>query len=393
MPRLKHSPPSYSHHKGSGQAYVWLNGREHYLGRHGSAESHAAYERIVAEWRATSAVLVPHDAAKAEAVQSDLRINELLVAYLEFASGYYVKNGRPTGELANMKEAAKPLRALYESLPAAQFGPTALRTVRERMIESELCRTVINSRINRIRRVFKWGIERELVAPSVLHGLQSVSPLKQGRSAARETNRVLPVNPDHIVAITSRVTRPVKAMIELQLATGMRPGEVVLMRTRDLEMSGRIWEYRPESHKTEHHGIERVIFMGPRAQDIVRPFLKPDLSAYLFSPRQAVLHARMKLEPKRGRSKRTLRVRGYRRCPADRYTRCSYQNAIFKACVKAGIPAWGPNRLRHNAATFLRKEFGIEAARVVLGHTSAAVTEIYAEADRQKAADIMSRVG
>ena len=69
------------------------------------------------------------------------------------------------------------------------------------------------------------------------------------------------------------------------------------------------------------------------------------------------------------------------------------RDAIFKACVKAKIPAWGPNRLRHNAATFLRKEFGIEAARVILGHTSAAVTEIYAEMDRQKAAEIMGIVG
>jgi flagellar motility protein MotE (MotC chaperone) len=39
------------------------------------------------------------------------------------------------------------------------------------------------------------------------------------------------------------------------------------------------------------------------------------------------------------------------------------------------------------------KEFGLDAARVILGHTSAAVTEIYAEMDRKKAAEIMSVVG
>ena len=55
------------------------------------------------------------------------------------------------------------------------------------------------------------------------------------------------------------------------------------------------------------------------------------------------------------------------------------------------LPSW--LQKMYSAATFLRKEFGIEAARVVLGHSSAAVTEVYAELDRGKAADIMSQVG
>jgi integrase len=393
MPRLKSNPPGYCHHKASGQAYVWLNGRERYLGKYGSPESRAAYQRVVGEWLVTKAAPLPSNPFKAESVRADLRMNELLVAYLEFAAGYYVKNGRPTGELANMKEATKPLQALYETLPVSQFGPTCLRAVRERMIKADLSRKVVNARINRLRRIFKWGVEHELVAPAVLQGLQSVAPLKKGRSEARETSRVTPVPQAYIDAVAARVTKPVKAMIGLQLVTGMRPGEVVLLRTCDIDMSGKIWEYRPESHKTEHHGIERVIFLGPRAQEIVRPFLKTDLTAYVFSPRDAVLNARKKLEPKTGRSKRTLRIRGYRRCPSSRYTRGSYQTAIYKACVRAEIPPWGPNRLRHNAATFLRKEFGLDAARVILGHTSAAVTEIYAEMDRKKAAEIMGVVG
>jgi hypothetical protein len=41
----------------------------------------------------------------------------------------------------------------------------------------------------------------------------------------------------------------------------------------------------------------------------------------------------------------------------------------------------------------LRREFGIEAARVVLGHGSAQVTEIYAEQDFGLAKQIMARVG
>lgn len=392
MPRLKNKLPSYCLHKASGQAVVWFDGREHYLGKYGSPESHSAYRRLTAEWAATNGP-VPTPQAAPEEIRADLRVSELLVAYLDFAESYYVKNGRPTGEFRNMKDAIRPLQELYETILVWEFGPAALRTVREQMIAANLSRKVVNARINRVRRIIKWGVENELVDPGVLQGLQTVSPLKEGRSKARETSRVKPVSQEHIDAVLARVTRPVQAMINLQLVTGMRPGEVVLMRACDIDMSGRIWEYRPASHKTEHHGKERIIFLGPQAQEIVRSFLKPGVNAHLFSPKDAVLEARKTLTPKNGRSRHTMRVSGYERCPSNQYTRNSYQNAIFKACVKAKIPAWGPNRLRHNAATFLRKEFGIEAARVVLGHTSAAVTEIYAEMDRKKAAEIMAVVG
>jgi integrase len=392
MPKLRHKPPTYSLHKASGQAVVTIDGHDHYLGKYGSPESHANYRRLTAEWAATKAPRATPSRSPEE-IRADLRINELLVAYLEFAEGYYVKNGRPTGEFRNMKDAVRPLQELYETMRVWDFGPAALRTVREQMIAADLSRKVVNARVNRIRRIFKWGVEHELVDPIVLQGLQSVSPLKEGRSKARETSRVKPISQEHIDAVLARVTRPVQAMIRLQLVTGMRPGEVVLMRACDIDMSGKTWEYRPASHKTEHHGKERIVFLGPQAQDIIRPFLKPAFDAYLFSPKDAVREARKRLNPKKGRSRRTLRVSGYRRCPSNVYTRSNYQTAICKACQKAKIPTWGPNRLRHNSATFLRREFGLEAARVILGHTSAAVTEIYAEMDRKRAAEIMSQVG
>ena len=50
-------------------------------------------------------------------------------------------------------------------------------------------------------------------------------------------------------------------------------------------------------------------------------------------------------------------------------------------------------RILMRKATRLREEFGIEAARVVPDHRSAAVTEIYAELDRETAARVMAQVG
>ena len=56
------------------------------------------------------------------------------------------------------------------------FGPAELRAVRQRMIDANLCRNVINARINRIRRMFKWGVEKQFVPSAVLQGLQAVAP-------------------------------------------------------------------------------------------------------------------------------------------------------------------------------------------------------------------------
>lgn len=392
MPNRKNRIPAYCHHKASGQAVVRLANRDIYLGRHGSAESREKYKRVIAQLVASA-----NDTAASPGRSSptETRICELFLAYLEYAEGYYVKNGKPTGETLNMKHAMRPVVELYGSCLVDEFGPLALKQAREQMIEQNLSRKVINGRVNRIRRIFKWGVENQMIEPAVLQALQAVAPLKSGRSQARETESVRPIPIEHAEAVRPLVSRQVSAMIGVQLLTGMRPGEVVLMRTCDLDMSGRIWIYRPQTHKTEHHGIERLIYLGPKAQKVVRPFLIAHAQAYLFRPIDAIkdLHrlrrnsAKSSGNPKRHRKRKPLKR------PGEHYTTQSYCYAIHKACKIAGVPCWGPNRLRHTAATNLRKEFGIEAARVILGHTSAAMTEVYAEMDHAKAAEIMGQIG
>ena len=67
--------------------------------------------------------------------------------------------------------------------------------------------------------------------------------------------------------------------------------------------------------------------------------------------------------------------------------------AIHRACDKAGIDRWGPNRLRHAAATEVRKEFGLEGAQIILGHASADVSQVYAERDIAKGLEIARKIG
>lgn len=392
MPRLKHKPPAYRLHKASGQAVVTFDGRDHYLGRHGSPESQKQYHDLLARWTVSKSL-----EATPAAPKDDIRIAELLKAYLEWAKKYYVKNGRPTGELSNMRHAMAPLSALFAERRVADFSTADLRTARQTMVDAGLSRKVINNRINRVRRIFKWGVEHELVNATALHALQAVSPLRRGRSAAPDTDPIVPVPTEDITAIMEHLAPQVQAMVSLQRLTGMRPGEVVIMRGCDIDSNDEVWNYVPATHKTEHHGHSRRIPLGPRAQEVIRPFMRDDPSEHLFNPREAADEQRRRYnDAKYGTDRKKTkpkRKRSPSRQPGTHYTTASYGYAIRRACEKVGVQAWGPNRLRHNAATELRARYGIEAARVILGHRSAEVTEIYAELDRGKAREIMAEVG
>ena len=54
---------------------------------------------------------------------------------------------------------------------------------------------------------------------------------------------------------------------------------------------------------------------------------------------------------------------------------------------------WHPNQLRHSFATRVRKEYGLEATQVLLGHSRADVTQVYAERDQQLAATVAAKIG
>ena len=56
MHKLRNKPPSYYRHKASGQAVVSINGRDYYLGLHGSTASWEEYDQLIAEWYASENV-------------------------------------------------------------------------------------------------------------------------------------------------------------------------------------------------------------------------------------------------------------------------------------------------------------------------------------------------
>jgi integrase len=396
-----HTPriPTYRHYRPKNLAVVRIDGRDVYLGRFNSSESREKYRRVIAEWltRGPSPSGMTRPAAEDPPSPS---VSELILAFwTRHAEAHYRRaDGAPTGELANYRDSLRPLKDLYGATPACEFGPLNLKAVRQAMTDAGLSRTTINRRVGRIVRVFKWAVENELVPPGVHHGLKAVRGLQRGRSGAKEPPPVMPVADEQVEAVRPHVARQVMAMIDLQRLTGMRPGEVVILRTGDVDTSGAVWAYRPSGHKTAHHGRDSVVYLGPRAQAVLRPWLRPDPSEYLFGPREAMAEFRRRQRAERrtklypSQEARPRKADPKQR-PGERYTTRSYCHAVGYGCRRAGIPSWNPHRLRYTAATMIRARFGLEAAQSVLGHAKPDTTLIYAEKDGARAREVAAEMG
>ena len=380
MPRTPRIP-RYRHHKASGRGFVELGQRYIYCGKWGTPEAEQTYARVIAEWLANGR----RPAVKPE----DLTITELEAAYWSDAKLVYSDS---PSQLDFIKYALRPLRAMYGDTAAAVFGPIALRTLQQHWASKGLSRKTVNDYISLIKRMFKWAVSRELVPSSVWHALTAVEGLRAGRSAARESRHVLPVSDSDIDAIREHVPPAIWALVQIQVLSGARSGELLNLRPCDIDRAGDVWTVSLQQHKGAWRGRGRKLHFGPQAQAVLRAFLLRPSQAYMFDPREAMAwyaaqresHRRPGQEPTSRRTKRRIR---------DHYDAGSYRRAIQRACRKAGVTPWHPHALRHTSASRVRKEFGLEAAQVLLGHSRADVTQIYAERDETKAAEVARRMG
>ncbi len=427
MPRRPNPVPTYRHHKQSGQAIVTLRlpggGRKDVLlGPYDTDASKAEYERALAEWRASGGRAV---------APSGLTVNELIVAFWKHVEQHYRRpDGTPTSEVNNYRVSFRHLRRLYGTLPATELSPLKLKAIRAEMIRAGWVRPQINARVGRIVRMFKWAVGEEVVPETTYRALTAVAGLQRGRCDAEEPDPVLPVPDAFVDAVLPFLLPPVRAMIELQRVTGMRPGEVCAMRACDMDTTGAVWLYRPSQHKTAWRGKLRVIALGPRAQAVVKPLLTLNTRAYLFSPARGLAERAVALRAARKTkvqpSQQNRRKRNPKRPPRTLYTVTAYERAINRACDQADrvarqkaenataererreplkvlvevnglsdrlIPRWHPNQLRHNFATLARRQYGLEAAQVALGHSRADVTQVYAERDLTLALKVAAEVG
>ncbi|HPO17371.1 MAG TPA: site-specific integrase [Candidatus Hydrogenedentes bacterium] len=388
--------PKFRHHKPTHQGYVELNNHRYYLGRYDDPKTKQRYDRTVQEWLANN--------RRVPVSPSEITIAEMCAAFMDHAEIHYRHpDGRPTGQMDVVTYSLKPLKAVYGDLPVIEFTPLQLKAIRAGMISSGLTRTGINKRIRVIRHVFKWAVSEGMIPVTTYQAIQCVTGLQAGRSEAVESEAVRPVPQSHIDLVRPLVSRQVRALIDLQLLCGARPAELLKLRAIDIDTSGKVWMVRLSEHKTSYRGRERCLHFGPRAQTILREFMQDrPISACLFSAREAEQQRYAACEKHRHQpvpepmTERQIR---------DHYDVASYRRAIKRAVDKFNareiaegrkdniIPAWSPNRLRHSFATNVRREYGLEAAQVLLGHAHADVTQIYAETNTARAIEVAAQIG
>ena len=328
-------------------------------------------------------------------------IKELADKYLEYAETYYQHaDGTPTSSVSIIHMALRSLSP-WNHLCAESFGPKTLKSLQKREIDRGRPRVTVNRITKTISQIFKWAASEEIVSASVWHALCAVACIRKGRTIAHEIKPIEEV-PEWVVTATMPFVPPViAAMIGLQRWTGMRPGEVVIIRPCDIDRSDEIWIYQPLHFKTDWQvNAKRVVPIGLEGQKILLPFLDRQPEDFCFSPEESEAWRSTKRRKNRqspmtpSQKKRKPKANGQRR-PGIRYDSASYRRAIKRGINTANkqrekdglelLPNWSPNQLRHLRAGELEETLGIEMASAVLGHSKVETTAIYARRKQQLA--------
>ncbi len=353
-----------------GRAYCrWRDGKQRrvrYFGKWGSSEARAGYAVFAAEWHETGAAPL--------ATGQVVTVNALVRRFVGWADGYYVKDGKATSEIHLYRSACKPLVTMFGTVPAADFKPSHLRAIRSRWVSEGLERRTCNGYAGRVVRVFGWGVAQELVPAAVPAALREVESLQAGRTAAPESEPVVAVEWSVVVAtlpylheIPARAA-VIRTMVELQTATGMRPGEVCRLTPEQIDRTRIPWVYTVEGGgKAVHKGKRRTVHIGPRGRAILAPLLAacPAGRAVFGWP------FRGREESGRWRS----------------VTPVWYGRFVLAAARAAGVEEWTPNQLRHLRANEIHERYeSDEDVAAALGNTPEVARQVYVDTPEERVA-------
>lgn len=354
MQPLKKVPELKPHTPAPGRdpvARVYLAGRYHYCGAWGTPEAQAKYAELIAAWLQSPAPQV-----------GPITVEGLIADFMDHARmEYRSRRDYHQGEVTNMKYPLRIVRDMYGRLPASLFGLRQLDAVREAFVAQGWTRQSINRQVNRVRTVWAWGAESGRIPAESAAALKLLRPLRAGSGKARDSAPVKAVPIEVVRKTQAKMSDVVRDMTEILLRTGMRINELCQLRpSQVVKLSEPVWQIEIEQHKTATStGMVKVIPVGPVAQRTLRPYLG-DATVPGAQPEVLV----------------------FRNSLGRRWRPDAFRKAVIAACGKAKVdPPWTTHQLRHTAATIARTHAGLDAARALLGHTTATTTTRYAEAD------------
>lgn len=388
MARPAQWPPQIYYHRRSGRDRIRVNGVDYYLGPHGSEEARAEYARLVNELVAQGKA--GHARARPEDAPQGFTVSEVLARWWAYAETYYSDRGR---EKDNIGLALEPLERLFGHEAAADFDEVKLEELQQAMLTGSWMakkdrkhprrpksggwsRGVVNRRIIKVRTVWRWAEKKKLVPKGTWSSLRTVQAVLKNRPGARDIARKKTTTMAEVRAVCRHLKPIPRAMLLVQWWTGMRSCEVRLMRASDVLATEDCWVYRPQQHKTDYLGHDRVVMLGRRAVAALRPWLEaakkigPD--AYVF--------------PSAGKG-------GHQLALGQCYTCEGYAQAIRRAVSVAGLDGWHAYLCRHATRMRVSREHGDEAARSVLGQKHLDVTLGYGELDLDLARQVQRKLG
>lgn len=303
-------------------------------------------------------------------------VAELCAMWADHAREYY----RPSAA-TNAILGVRMFRDMFGSAAVAELTHTDMLKLRDALVRSGVCRTTVNRRLWIVKAMMEWALDEALIPAAVKAELTQVKGVKRGRTTAPERPPVRPVDDATIEATVARMMPNTADMVRVHRLTGMRPCELCGLKWSLIDTSRTPWIYRvpPELNKNSWRGEigqPRVVLIGPKARAILERHKGDDIP---FSPVRSMAEhmaarkaARVTPVYTRTKSPHVPRVLG------EKWTSDAYTKTIRAACQKANLTPWGANRLRHAFGTEVRRSFGLEAARAVLGHTNGGcVTDIY----------------
>ena len=406
MARPKAKAPARQYHI-SGQSVVRISGRDIYLGKHDSPESIARYAVLVGIYQANGLNLPEDfDAATLDeraavllgqaapgAVASHQGEQAFLVRHVTAAYRLHIetKYANSAAELHRLKQVCDQLDKRDGDVLADDYGPLRLQAQRQRSIDEGKARVYVNRLTNVVIRIWKFAVSQELVDESSWRRLRAVEALRAGQTEAPEKEPIGPVDIAVVRATAKELTPVLKALIRIQVATGMRPSDLCRMKPRDIDRSGDVWVYRPAKHKNANKGKIKAVPLIGDAREAIIDYLARPADSYCFSPAESMAWYRAKQRVNRKTkvqpSQESRAKANPRKQPGECFTPTSYRQSIQRAAKRAKTEHWFPYQIRHLAGTVIRDALGVEAAQAVLGHSHAAMTEHYAKQSLQKAID------
>lgn len=302
-----------------------------------------------------------------------LTVTEAVVMFLED-----IESRRGVKAAKDHKHSLMQVVEMFGVTFAKDFGALRLEAVRDELVRLGRTRSGINVAVNRIRTCFSWLASREIIPGETLAKQRALVALRKGQTEAPESKPKATVEPELAEQTAGKAHPVLAAMIRVQLATGMRPGELCAMTPGQIDTKDpECWFYRPEKFKTAHLDKNRSIPLGPQVQGILAPLLEnkgPNVA--IFSPKEAIA---LQNQQKRLAAKSPSPISRAKdelvKPPRAFYDTQSYGRAIARLCDAHGLPRWSPSCLRATRAQFVFEAEGLEATKHLLGHSDTEVTK------------------